>query len=160
MDLLSFFEKCEEVIISNGVASFTHYQAERDEYHGERNWWTYTIDAVLPMVKENLERWEECEDDEERAELICELAEEYGLEYGNSPHVRYADGEGPVYYSLNGYTWEDPVSHMDFAKGVKDLIFIEVYPYRYGCYTGEIDMATESITTIDIDGDLDRLDVV
>ena len=124
-EFIEFCDRCEEVTISDGVASFYRYCATRNEYHLDMNYYAHTDKQVLARVKKHLERWQECETDEERIELINDL---FLLDTGDGGDY------DTVEYNTDYYTYTEEYWKSEFSR----TTWVEIYPYRGGFYSGTI----------------------
>ena len=145
----AFCCRCQEVIICDSVATFTGYDAGRDEYHGDRAIWWYPISVIITLMQDHLEDWNDCETDEERTELVQILVED-AIPYGDSSKCN--SDYSTVYYNTEFYNWKDPEEEA-YLKKQTDVCFIEVYPYRYGTYSGMYDMQSKDFIEFYSDGD-------
>ena len=154
-EMMEFIQKCDYVEIADNVMTFRGYHGERDEYHGDLGWWEYDDETIFDLVREylveNKVTIEELTDDELH-EIISEEMSCHGLTYGSG-----GNGSGDyetVYYSTDFYQWSEEKEWTEsFLKDNDKVYYIEVYPYRYGTYSGVYDMKKLEFTEFDCDGD-------
>ena len=152
---LQFCSRCDLVEIHNNVMTFTGYKGKRGEYHGDLGWWQYDDEPIFQLVREYLTQNEITLDeltDDDLQEIISEEMDCAGFTYGQGGNGR-GDYE-TVYFSTDFYQWSEEKEWTEkFLKDNDKVYYIEVYPYRYGTYSGVYDMNKMEFTEFDCDGD-------
>ena len=149
MDFIHLCKNSEEVTIQDGVAEFTGYNAERNDYHTDRAYWVIPFTDVVEMVKNHMEEFSECETDEERIQFLQELGGEEFNYGGNKSSTSDYDTLSYLIPSL-GYEKEEELEKLE---DYTEFCYVEDYPYRYGTYSGVYNLKTEEIVEFYIDGD-------
>jgi len=150
MNLIEFCKRCEEVVISDNKIHFTQFNSDRSGGHIQRMWWSKKDEDVISLIHENIDEYNECLNDEERIEFVRELVTDC-LSYDEKSV--YSDYDNISFYNdFFNYTVDSKTPKESFEDS-EDVIFCEDYPYRYGTYSGIIDLHTLEILECETDGD-------
>ena len=164
VNLLHFIGECKSVEIADNKMYFQQYHAERSDYHGDLGWWVIPNEDTMELIEEMVAEMEENGDslddynDEELKDLISERMDDSGWNCGGNPTSHCSDYE-TVYFSIHDkdgnsiHNWSEEEKWIKRFEDKDNVTWIEVYPYRYGTYSGVYDMNKGEFTEFECDGD-------
>ena len=143
-------QRCEEVTISDGKIDFTQFKGDHMDGHLQRQWWTKRDEDVIELIHEHMDEYNQCHSDEEKLEFIRELVRE-AMPYGDC-HFQ-SDYDDIEFHNTFFTHVVDPTTPEQYLKDWEEVVFLEDYPYRYGTYSGTINLETLEVEDVCVDGD-------
>jgi len=150
MDFLKFCSNCDEVTLADGVATFTGFHAERDDYHVNRTYWVIPFDEVVETLKEYADEFGECQSDEERVEFLEELGKDIWACGGMESRISDCD---TLSYNIKSVDYSYENESLPPLKDYDEFCYVEDCPYRYGTYSGVYNLHTGEFDEFNCDGE-------